>query len=1088
MHSGYTTLQLLLHRVRLRRALWVVAGVVFGVCGSSRLAAQVGTPASTFAANHYTSNDFQASPVVFGVATDANGLVYAANNEGVLHFDGLRWQLFATPKPARSIVLTAAGRVLVGCVNDIGHLALQPNGTLRYESLLGTLPEDQKEVGECFRLIAQGNLAAALTTTGLYVVDISKDPLLALKRVSGPVNTAAADPQAGQVVTYLSGGKGLHSIGLEGLQRLPQSPTADHQVIAMARLGQSWVLATSDDKLLRTQGSELQELTGSGVERLQADRLYDLTSLPGANLLGVATERGGALLLDATGNLVAQYAKPQGLPDNNLFCIAASPAGDVWLGHTLGLSQILTAEPLRRLQPYEGFPNQVTSLSALGGNVWVGTLGGLYRLSGTSVVKLPVPDVEYGETLPIATDTLLAAGGAGLLLIVKDKVIDKIDAPCARLLRVNGVPNEFLVGFRSSVETVELRGGKLVKVGAAYTLPAMPLSQTYYNGQVLTGTFGEGGYLLQEAATKRSEALPEQGIVQAMAFGPSALMVRQGNRFTWRTGAAQGTFQPAGVNLASAFLLSASGNRLALATADGLLMVSQAGDSVTVVGGLPTASLKQKPQAGVFVGGGFLAAYGNRLLYWPALEPVAGEPAPLRLTGVAYVVAGADSLVSGGFSMAESGAGYGYVTETGFDLPTTVKALRIQYALADLRYPASVRYRYRTDSGVWSDWSLEGSVVVTDLKSGSHTLTLQAQDAFGRLSEKQLRYTVPTPWYLSTYAYAGYGALALAVVFLFVRVRSRRLELENHQLNVVINERTKEITQQKRQIEAQVGELNSINQQLSGVNLALNDKNRELDQALEELKATQDQLLQNEKMAALGQLVAGVAHEINTPVGVGVTAASHLHSKSKEINQLMEAGQMKKSDLSRYLEQSLEGTNIILTNLSRAAELIQSFKKVAVDQNVEEPTDMSLKGYLDEIINSLKPSLRDHGVKIEVSGDPDVRVYAVASAISQTMINLIMNAIHHAFAGRKDGVVKVHSGLNEEGMAFFTVEDNGKGMNEEVKRKIFEPFFTTNRSKGGSGLGMHIVYNLVANSLKGTIAVESTEGEGTKFTITFATR
>ena len=209
MHSGHTTRQPMLHRVQLRRALWVVAGVVCGVCGSSRLAAQVGTPASTFAANHYTSNDFQASPVVFGVATDANGLVYAANNEGVLHFDGLRWQLFATPKPARSIVLTAAGRVLVGCVNDIGHLALQPNGTLRYESLLGTLPEDQKEVGECFRLIAQGNLAAALTTTGLYVVDISKDPLLALKRVSGPVNTAAADPQAGQVVTYLSGGKGL---------------------------------------------------------------------------------------------------------------------------------------------------------------------------------------------------------------------------------------------------------------------------------------------------------------------------------------------------------------------------------------------------------------------------------------------------------------------------------------------------------------------------------------------------------------------------------------------------------------------------------------------------------------------------------------------------------------------------------------------------------------------------------------------------------------------------------------------------------------------------------------------------------------
>ncbi len=260
--------------------------------------------------------------------------------------------------------------------------------------------------------------------------------------------------------------------------------------------------------------------------------------------------------------------------------------------------------------------------------------------------------------------------------------------------------------------------------------------------------------------------------------------------------------------------------------------------------------------------------------------------------------------------------------------------------------------------------------------------------------------------------------------------------------------------------------------------------NVELEQALKRLKETQDQLVNNEKMASLGGLVAGVAHEINTPVGVGVTAASTLREDTKATTVLYETGELTNTALKRYFGTCMQATEIILGNLQRAADLIHSFKQVAVDQTSSEYRMFELKRYIDETLLSLKPKLRNTELAVEVDCDPNLAINSVPGAMSQIITNLVMNSVQHAYDDGEKGHLRI---VVEEqpDKILIHYSDDGKGMPPEVVKKVFDPFFTTRRGSGGSGLGMHIVYNLVTQQLKGTVNVFSKVGEGSSVEIIF---
>jgi len=255
-----------------------------------------------------------------------------------------------------------------------------------------------------------------------------------------------------------------------------------------------------------------------------------------------------------------------------------------------------------------------------------------------------------------------------------------------------------------------------------------------------------------------------------------------------------------------------------------------------------------------------------------------------------------------------------------------------------------------------------------------------------------------------------------------------------------------------------------------------------LQESLEKLQRTQKQLIQSEKMASLGGLVAGVAHEINTPLGISVTASSFLERKTKEIKELFDLNRLKRSDFKKYIEIGMESASSILANLNRAAELIQSFKQVAVDQTIEEKRVFSLKHYIDEVFISLRPRYKRTQHQISVNCPDKIELNSYPGVFMQVLTNLVMNSLLHGFDSIEKGKISIDITDNTKTVT-IVYRDNGKGMSEEQLAKIYDPFFTTRRGQGGTGLGMHIVYNLVTQSLSGEIKCQSKQGEYTIFTI-----
>ncbi|MGL5060214.1 MAG: trifunctional serine/threonine-protein kinase/ATP-binding protein/sensor histidine kinase, partial [Microcoleus sp.] len=261
------------------------------------------------------------------------------------------------------------------------------------------------------------------------------------------------------------------------------------------------------------------------------------------------------------------------------------------------------------------------------------------------------------------------------------------------------------------------------------------------------------------------------------------------------------------------------------------------------------------------------------------------------------------------------------------------------------------------------------------------------------------------------------------------------------------------------------------------------DRTRELSQTLDRLKSTQKQLVEAEKMAALGSLVAGVAHEINTPVGTSITAASTLADETRGFVEAISGGNLKRSILQNYTELASESTDLILSNLQRAGELIQSFKQVAVDRVSLEKRPFAVKSYLEELGISLAPKLKQSNCILTVEGDITVIIDSYPGAVAQIITNLIVNSIGHAYPAGGEG--KLHLNVKREtaNLLVITYKDDGCGIHPENLPKIFDPFFTTARNRGGSGLGLHIVYNLVTQKLQGSIEVQSEINAGTVFAI-----
>jgi PAS domain S-box-containing protein len=253
--------------------------------------------------------------------------------------------------------------------------------------------------------------------------------------------------------------------------------------------------------------------------------------------------------------------------------------------------------------------------------------------------------------------------------------------------------------------------------------------------------------------------------------------------------------------------------------------------------------------------------------------------------------------------------------------------------------------------------------------------------------------------------------------------------------------------------------------------------------ALHHLQETQAFLIESEKLAALGRLVAGVAHEINSPVGTSLTVASKLQQKAAEFVSEVARGNVKRSSLNDFLELVEEASAQLVANLNRSAEMIQSFKQVAVERDYLDQRIFDGSELTDQILASLRPGLRKNNLALEVDCQPDLLMNSYPGPFGQMLTNLLLNSVMHAFPDGKGGEIAVRLRALGGADVEVLVSDNGCGMTLDVRRQAFNPFFTTRRDHGSTGLGLHIVHNIVTNRLGGRLDLDSEPGAGTRIRI-----
>jgi signal transduction histidine kinase len=253
--------------------------------------------------------------------------------------------------------------------------------------------------------------------------------------------------------------------------------------------------------------------------------------------------------------------------------------------------------------------------------------------------------------------------------------------------------------------------------------------------------------------------------------------------------------------------------------------------------------------------------------------------------------------------------------------------------------------------------------------------------------------------------------------------------------------------------------------------------------ALQNLRETQASLIEAEKFAALGRLVTGVAHEINNPVGICLTVASTLERKSALFGAEVARGDVKRSSLNDFLETSRDGSAQLVANLNRVAELIQSFKQIADDRISSDQRTFDLGDLTGQVLMSLRPSLREHNLTLDVECQPNLLINSYPGPCGQLLTILFLNSVVHAFPDGKQGTVAVKVQASGEDSVEILFSDDGCGMSADVRRQAFDPFFTTRHHLGSTGLGLHILHNIVTNRLGGRLSLDSSPGAGTKFQI-----